>query len=447
MNRLLSILLIFATGLTSHAVVKSNTYAPAREVFSTYNADNDSWEESYTRYNSYDAQGRLASYIDEYFDSDRRIKTVIGYDEHGNEIEKNLMDYDAANDSWLNTFRYSNSYDSQVPDYNTGSYMYLWNSQWNLKDSNRNTVKRNDKGLVYYLEESRYILDGYMPSIRMNALINTDCNKVLAISVDRSCDGKNNWKNHLDIRNIEWNKFNGQVLGFDIFDYCCGENRIAKADLYSAGELIGTVKGEYSNDFEGGMTIEYLNGSSKVFSQYYTDAITGSCEMKSTTTYVGNGDSYTEEVLSYHDYDEYGNCVEKGRQFLHEGELVEMDAVLWEYNYNEYGVPEETVESIYAYSVGRYIPQFRIQAYDFEEVGALKSVECHGPQAVLNGRTLQITAVGHADCSLISLDGRIVAAASGSDDFDMPLDGIKSGIYIVRLSDSHSNNSFKIAVR
>lgn len=424
---------------------------PGHETLYQWNAETSTWDKTDETTYTYDKYGNILTSVN---GSGRNLNRIsYTYDNLGRMVCRVTDSSTDGGKTWKNYQRRDVSYDDVVTDFITGALYYQWNSgEWVLSMGNTYPITRNENGVTIKTERTAWYQNVFDPIDRINCQTNEEGTVVTSFTVDHleAVAGVLEWNQVIDMRNVKWANTDNQVLNFDIYDYAFGRNRIGAATLFYDDKLDAVINGVYPNDFEGSMVVDFVNeGRDFMEMKYaYTDAATGSYTYTSFNDFAKeDGTRLVEVKVETKAYDEHGNITEDTESLTVNGMQVNMASFLFSYKYNEQGGAEETIMSFYDPDLEDYVSDLRIVADDFHTYASVATPEADSSIGYrLQGRTVNVACNGNTVCTVLSLDGKQVAAASGSESFQVSLDNLASGIYIVRVSSATETTAGKVYV-
>lgn len=429
-------------------------YRPLTEYVAVWDADNDEWLDLSELHYRYDEQGRIAQYEEWDGESggDERYLTTYTYDAWGYRI----CDVDQWSADGGITYSYQQKvergYDDVVHSYGVKvlnfSYAY---DQWALNYGNLYPIGRNDAGTAVKVERLANLGDTFEPIARVTNTVGADGRTVTGYLSSEMVQqgGQLMWEENIELRNIRWHNTDNQVLGFEFENLCFGANRISSAELMYYGEEDAHVTGQYPNDFEGTVTVAFNNGDRMIFDRSYIDSSTGSYQDRRTLSYTDGGRACTETMTYTLLYDRYGNITEETSSYRGDDGEEETVGTRFDYTYDYEGRPLEVILMSFNPDSGEWEPDTKITASEFVAVGGVGDVAAGGesPRFSVRGRCIAVDCEGPSTCTVIGLDGRPVASASAAGNYEVSLDGVGAGMYVVRVSAAGKVTSAKAALR
>ncbi len=396
---------------------------------------------------SYYPNGDLKAVVN--YDVEERAYSRVSYiyNENGKPIEQ--LTEAMVDNVWVNNSLTVAKFDELAPDFQSFFGRYGWaENDWALEFGNNYPIFRNVAGAVDSAFREANLGEIFDPIARLNNTVNADGVVTSTRYIELNSNYK--WEEVFDIRDIEWETTDGQVLNFDYMDYVGGNNLISKANLYYRNKLDAKISGVYPNDFESTVKFEFTDGSYMALSRVYIDEATKSYSESRVLVYEDQGESITEEDIYTYIFDEYGNPLEEMREVLDNGVVVFKGASKNVYTYNEYGQAVEKVWSEYNADTGEYDNYSRTVASDFRDVKEL------GTLGVDNLATTDIAysiegsvldAYGVNTIRVVSLDGKQLLSAAGEGNIKVDLTSLSPGMYVVCLSSDKATKTVKIAIK
>ena len=446
-------------------------HLPLKVTVSVPDKEKGGWEVSELREYTYNESGLVATETTTYPNSIERhlIKLTYTYDDHGNVTTELREDMSGDETAWSNHDLLQYVFDPFVTDFVTEYDNYFWSDEWVFSFGRRHPVTRNSEGVITAVTERvPDRTNSWKDSAKMRNTVSSDGKTVVGILVSEleyengASEEPIGWTDVLDLRDIEWNRTDGQVIILEEENLYEGYNRIASAKAYIDGELAATVSGTYPNDFEGTFRMNFLDGTWGIRTKEYTEAGNGSYMTTYDSSYWDeayddiNGDGVvddndkeftTELETNIFTFNEHGNLIKEESIFSYCEQYIYDRGRTYEYRYNADGAM--TQMTVYSFNAG-FDPSAE-ERYDFSDfitVSALKDVVAQSaPVITTEGRTLGVNAEGTSACTVIALDGKTVAAAAGEGSYTVALDNLASGIYVARVTAGNDTATKKIVIR
>lgn len=454
-------------------------HLPLKVTVSVPDEEKGGWEVSELREYTYNESGLVATETTTFLTETGALsqKVTYTYDANGS-VKSKLEEIKENNDAeWRKSNLEQYSYDEILTDFVTGMTTLRWNgNDWYYLYAKRNLVVRNGEGIITAVtNQDAHTQDKYRDLVRMVNTVSTDGKSVTGIYLSdytadwysdtasrSSDDDDDDWPVLLDLRDIVWNRTDGQVIVLEEENLYEGYNRIASAKAYIDGELAATVSGTYPNDFEGTFRMDFLDGTWGIRTKEYTEAGNGSYMTTYDSSYWDeayydvNGDGVTDEndmvmtteveTIEY-TFDERGNLIKEESIYNYNDIQAYDSGYIYEYVYDTDGIV--TQMTVFHFEVG-YEPSAE-ERYDFSDfitVSALEDVVAQpAPVITTEGRTLGVNAEGTSSCTVIALDGKTVASAAGEGSYTVALDNLASGIYVARVTSGNDTVTKKIVIR
>ena len=454
-------------------------HLPLKVTVSVPDKEKGGWEVSELREYTYNESGLVATETTTFLTETGALSRRVTYTYDANGSVKSKLEEIKENDDaeWRGSNLEQYSYDEILTDFVTGRTYLRWNgNDWYYLYADRNLVVRNGEGIITAVtNQNANTQDKYRDLVRMVNTVSADGKSVTGILLSdytadwdfdtasrSSDDDDDDWPVLLDLRDIVWNRTDGQVIVLEEENLYEGYNRIASAKAYIDGELAATVSGTYPNDFEGTFRMNFLDGTWGIRTKEYTEAGNGSYMTTYDSSYWDeayddiNGDGgvddndkefTTELETNIFTFNEHGNLIKEESIFSYCEQYIYDRGRTYEYRYNADGAM--TQMTVYSFNAG-FDPSAE-ERYDFSDfitVSALKDVVAQSaPVITTEGRTLGVNAEGTSACTVIALDGKTVAAAAGEGSYTVALDNLASGIYVARVTAGNDTATKKIVIR
>lgn len=443
-------------------------YLPLKETVSVWDEDAEEWVEATATEFTYDANGRAATCVEsDLIEEGEKLRLSYTYDANGGVV---LQLTEASSDdgaTWVNNERRIKAYDPVVTDFATENLIYRWDNGWLLSSGNKYPVTRSAGGAVTTVTRQAPIADSFEDIARVTNTVSADGKTVTSSAItEMSYNGvAYSWDEVVDLRNIVWHNTDGQVMAFDVEDYARGANRVASAESYYEDELEATLTGTYSNEFEGSLLFDFYDGSTLEISTAYTDKSTGSYVDTYELSYFDypedeedvNGDGvfddgdmvlYVEKETYEVTYDSHGNIVKEAFAGYYNDELEFAGGIINEYVYNADGAMTQMTAYNYDFDEEDRMPDYRIDVTEFQSFAGVDGVLAEGSASIsVAGRTLTVSGTAASTLTVVALDGRTVATASGEGSYSVALDGLASGVYVAAVSTGADTVTAKIMLR
>lgn len=358
-----------------------------------YNEDDATWEEEAQYYYTYDTKGNVLTNTGDYGDGSKVVRTNT-YNDNSMVVYQTDEEVDEDGTSTLMTKRIID-YDSIVPSVITKREAYSYDADadsWYPGNCYTRTITRNEDGNVTSEVVATLYNGEYDPTQRTT--ITYKDGKAVTYKLEQlvtADDGGFEWEDAIALKDIVWEKTNGQILGY-VSDFYEGENRLKSASLYNIqaeGEeyTYATLSLEY--DEKGGYAATMSMPKSYaqvVYSKTYTDE-NGSYvyEVKQSVDYNMNGKFSKDEV------EEYTKQVEQfdaeGNETLYEVYDIADDAesptdvaltdgtYKTDYQYDEAtGEVSEQIVSWYDSELKEYVPTMKVVSDTYVNVADVTAI-------------------------------------------------------------------------
>ncbi|MCM1006117.1 MAG: hypothetical protein NC402_07460 [Prevotella sp.] len=284
-----------------------------------YYYNGQEWEQSNVTTYTYNPEGWVLSQTSQW---EKKENT---YNAEGNVIEE-VFYGDPDGQGLSPQYKYVYTYDNVVTGFRTSEKYYNYeNGQWVLRSEDQNVITRNELGNIIKIQERYY-------DAEYNSWEDGDYFEITygadgkAVTVKTFEDGEI----ELDLRDIVWNRTNGQIIisdsnDIDADDFFMGSNRIASATVY--GFEGNTLPGYLNATYEG------TEGSYKVEIKI-NDKVAYSMDYKVLDNYGSY--SSAEFSINYEEDETTGNVVEDGN-----------DRYVEEVRYDAYGLLTEETQTEY----------------------------------------------------------------------------------------------------
>jgi len=377
--------------------------------------------------------------------------TIIGYDEHGNMIDIQMLD-DPCGTEWREVYTYTaeNMFltDDHYIRYDNGEWKYTshgdfsWDNvvkTWQIGYSNVSmdngskyrwyiVVTRDDMGRVsrgeYY-----WSVDDNPGELQYEMNVEYDSATGKASKIEEKYYGEDYAGNTRVWTNLDWENTDGQIVTYTLggakrslyASFMTGANRLKSADVLENNETAWSLSTEYSGEKDYSRKILSGNEIVRIETMEYTDDY-GSY----TRTIFSDG----EWEQNLREYDEHGNIVLSAEAVG--TDLENLAPVSSSFYENEYdpttGALLQTIESR-SEDGEMPTPQYKNVFSNFVEIGnsGIEGIESDSNlQLVVNGLT--ILASGASSLLVYNLDGMLVSSANG-ESVNVPT----KGMYIVLI--------------
>lgn len=376
-----------AVGLRKADASAASKWKATHEKAYSYDEESSAWELESEDFLTYDSKGNVLTDSMIYATGEVSKRTNT-FNENGMVTMQYDEDFDengVSTPSARRTFAYDTVVTSRIVK--REAYTYDADTkEWTLGGNSwTRTITRDEAGNVTSEVVATLYNGAYDPSERTTITYKdgkADRYVKEMLEVDESSETGFSWGFDTGLKNIVWEKTNGQVLG-DVSDFYEGDNLIKSATMYniqSDGEEYdyGTISVEY--DGAGGYVLTSdESGVHSVISKVFTDG-NGSFEytVKQYMDLDGDGAYSDDEIYDNmkleQKYDENGNDLFNG-----DYEIVEDPTVLTlvsatknDYKYDATcGAVAETLTSSYEYDGSgeeNYIPMLKVVHDQFVDV-------------------------------------------------------------------------------
>lgn len=350
-------------------------------------------EGEWVDYGDYNYKYNQQGYILETLYDDGETKDLLSNVLNENNLVTDQVEQIAEDGvTFVNYLRRTAEYDPQLTDLITNKVTYMWyNDAWDMNQgtySYKRTITRNDAGNVTSVVVASYYDGAYEDLQRQTITYDEATGKATTYKLE-ALDYDNTWETSTYLKNIEWDKTNGQ-LGKEYTEWLQGDNRLKKADMvieYDGAEYTyATLSVDYQDN--GGYTL-IVDGTAMASlgasAAYQKDVLTytdenGSIEYVTTYYEDANGDAaFTDDELVetakiIEKFDSHGNetLYEEYAQDEETGELTLDNASKYEYEYDETtgARKQETHYELADAATGTYEPFMKIVADEFVDASA-----------------------------------------------------------------------------
>ena len=314
------------------------------------------WDIIGTTVFTYDARGNVLTEVTTPNDTEeyvsRKVRTYDEFDQVLTEIQTFKEGAD-----WINYQKTEYVWDTVVHDFFTTRMGYSWgDGTWTENYyCETDEVTRNTDGNVTQVLRS-LPLDGRMiPGYRLQWTYGAEGRaSEYAFYANYSGDGET-WElsDGISMKNLQWNRTNGQLLEEEVEDYFEGDNRLARADVYYEGELDGHIIVEYyedrPQDYYLRNTLNDENVNAETVRKTVTDA-NGSFTIVGED-YFDDDDNLLSEPASIStirvEYDDKGNVVLEEESETYDG-MTETMGQRYDLTYDDKGNVKEVIQSMFA---------------------------------------------------------------------------------------------------
>ncbi len=420
-----------------------NPYRAAREKAYEWNTKRNKWELYAIRDIVYDAFGNERR---ETFSLQEGVpfeESTYRYDANNQIVEKITQKADGS--VLVNSEKKVFKYDEIVTNFSTLKETYNWNDatqKWELGyDAYKRPVIRDAQGRVIYFSVSVPYMGAYSETFRTTISYDNVSNKAATYLYEslqyRASDKSYYWQKEFDLRDIEWENTDGQILK-EWRELILGNNRVKKATYYWNGKIDGYMLVDYvedKRDFHVRDTYSDIN----VIGQEHT-----------LETLDDNG-SYREDIYEY--FGEYANgntyhkwaittCNEHGDivdyieyEQIGSGEQKTMCHNKFEYKYDETtGVMTEMVQTDLDTSTGNYNKTFKIEYSNIVNTGIDDVFANQQLTYRLSDNALNISMQGLSEYVIYNTTGLVVASGKAADFAAVDVSAFASGVYMLKAT-------------
>lgn len=388
--------------------------------------------------------------------------SVTDYTLDANNQATEKVSYDMEGEEKLYTEKKVSKYDTKVIDFTTEVMSYTWqDTDWaESYDSFKRPVTRNaDGNVTNFTVLSPDMSDGgtfkeiEKTDITYNETTKqADTFKFSSLQYDGTSLA---WSLEWDIRDIEWENTDGQIVN-TWEELILGNNRIKKVAVYYDGNLDGYTIAKYPVSGKQDFQVDETDNDGNVY-------------VKHNLTTTDDYGSYREEYLYYFydddlttlDASEYAivKFNEKGdllsaEQFMEEaGETIQMAGERYTYTYDATtGLATETLIEMYNSdeTVLAYEPFLKIIRSNFIDAAGVGEIT--GTAAALScsvsGNELRMFMPGMTGYAIYSVSGAMAEAGNaGNDNTNVNISSLAPGVYIVKAVGTNGAASKKFIKR
>ena len=354
------------------------------------------------------------------------------------------VSYSLDGDLKNNNERTSSKFDNVVKDFKVEQLMFLWDGEnWqNNAGSWKRPVVRNSDGNVTNFNVSVPFQGTWDETERTEITYNPETKKAITykFSTLEYSGVSQSWTTKYDVRDIEWENTNGQILT-EWNALLLGENRIRKAVQYYNGKPDGYTLVTYpvpgKEDFE---VHETLNDGQTIGIKHIlktTDNFGSNEEI--IEEYYLDGDFSTLDVQNklVTKFNEQGDLLLSEEFLTEEGETRQMAGERYTYTYDEQGRCTQTMIEMYNSDpeVMAYEQFMKIIFSDFQSFSSVDNLAAQnaGLTCSASGNTLKLFMPGMTAYEIYNLTGTLVLAANAdADNQIVDLSALATGAYIVK---------------
>ena len=238
------------------------------------------------------------------------------------------------------------------------------------------------------------------------------------------------------------------------------------AKVYIGGEQVGELTGEYT---DSGDSFKFANEVTQEYYEYtvtITDSLTGSRRIVTTNRKLDYTDDYSDlngdgiineedKILRSSTFEgeytinEEGRALSQHEKWFRDGVMTAEFQYVYEYEYDADN--HVTQQTLYGRPSGE--SELKLESRtcysEFYELSAGVDEVVAGPKASVSvaGRTLTVSGTAASTLTVVALDGRTVATASGEGSYSVALDGLASGVYVAAVSTGADTVTAKIMLR
>lgn len=349
-------------------------YLPKKENYYGNNFGQGAWTLEQQYEYTYTTEGRVSSmlYDNPNVSANYRGKNTYTYDANG---QTSSTVGEISNDkgaTWTLSSKEEKSYDAVLTSLPILSNSYFWSTGWTLRTTAEKIIARNSARTLTTISEQTTTDGVTLSGFSQENTVGADGK---SITSTKSGEYNNDvepaqWEEFVELRDIVWQKTDGQAIFRTLADMCSGNNRVKSAKVYSDGVLDGTLSVEYLNDFEATLTINFTDGTKLTYERKYTDAGFGSysetTKLISPTAsqiseYAKQPETSVQMTSLVKDFDEYGNLIYEC-QTEDLGAGVQQLATSYENSYNELGQLTQIIAYVH---IPNPVPYLKRECSDF----------------------------------------------------------------------------------
>lgn len=403
--------------------VAAPIWRPASEtVRMEYDPAEDAWLENSETTFIYDSRGNVIESVTT--DGYGISRQQMAYDENDCLIRL-LTSYKEEEDGeWINESQRFYTYDPIITDF----YVERMGNDWHDGEwvpnfyCEINVINRNADGNIESIVKSLPLDNKFVEAYKSQWTYDPATGKAVRFDYLSNSSSEPDiifWEPYggTSHRNLVWDTTNGQMTGSSMYDFTSGDNRILSADVY------------YNEDLDGHFIVEYTDKPGEYFAKdtFIDPGVVGTSEQKEITDAFGSNritqkDFFDEEgnvceQPTYTDIYEFTND-EHGNQ-THARMSCSYDGVEYEVYY------EENIE--YDYDSNGNILQYTVSTYDFDEEAYIPSEQhIFGEYVDLSGVENVVAGAPEATFAVYTLQGICVDPAATAE----TLSSLPAGLYI-----------------
>lgn len=317
-----------------------------------YDWRSSNWNPQVTTSLTYDSDGNVLTETNKY------QKTEYTYDSNGMVVSQTVYNIE-DNGTYTPARKVEYTYDTIVTDFKTSVTSYNWrDSAWQISDSSRQVITRNDQGYIVKIENqdmenSKYVTADEYCTIEYG----TDGTAQTITCYEEDYEGSEQiWNVVMQLTDIVWDRTDGQITDIydsnDLSDFYQGANRIksatiAKGDYPGEASLSVRYDGEYGYDsqisYAGAVVDSEKFTSLDSYGSYTLEAYYTDFEYDEDKGQWDNDGSYSYQETRK--YDKFGLLLEDTEEDLDStGKVTSADYERGEVTYDtESGMPTEYI--------------------------------------------------------------------------------------------------------
>lgn len=392
------------------------------------------WTHLRTETNSYSRTGLLTGTLATFPVSEGKIKTEIHYDEEGREKER-IESQDLYGNGFENKTRKTFAYDPVLKDHLIENNTYSWDataSAWVLSEGSQSEkIERDAAGNITVYTQSLYHNGEWIPSTRYTYVYGGTPAALTSIEESTYDSDTKQWSEKQPlVRNMEWAKFEGQVLEVE-------DNPVIGNNILKASERIddknGLLHSEYTVDglnYEGTTTVKE------------TGAVYEKCAYRVKDgnicfdTFAYSGGEPASMVRREIKYDEKGNLVLYMESIGTNAEnLKEFFSERYDINYDaNNGMMTEKTSFSKMEGETDYSPMDREVYSDFINAASeVESIMAENLSVSYRDGIVKVNSDGRAVLDVISISGAVVFRAELDGTASVNIEALPGGVYMLAV--------------
>ena len=363
----------------------------------------------------YDKQGNILTTLNQDIDE---VNLLTTYEYNADNLWTSKIEGTSEGEEEIvNTDKQTREYDPIVKDFVCVSNDYMWEEgEWSLANRGRTWIRnitRDVENRITAISVKTLYMGEFQETRKTTITYNekgeADTWKLEELQYDGEVE---EMVETYTVKDMEWEKTDGQITAGDIEDFFTGNNLLKKAVVTEPdyGET-GTITASYESDGSYSFTLDYFEEGESVGYDVFTHAVTDENGSYTESLEYYEGDEVMESESMTVTYNSHGDIIKE--ESFYDGELA--GGMQYDCTY-ENGNLTEWVMNEYSYDDETYLPMMKIVYKNYTDVttgikSAVAAVADGKEQAVYNLQgTLLSTTTDNLPAGLyiVKKDGKTV---------------------------------------